>query len=284
MNSLFVNDLTVIDFSYFDLQRGIVGESWIVDIELAGELDEQGMVFDFGHVKKQIKSVIDLELDHRFAISTQLKSLEINEKKKTLELNWQNVSGSYKHISPRDAVALLDVRSITPKAAAEFLEEKVKAVVPDNVKRVSITLREENISGPFYHYSHGLKKHEGNCQRIVHGHRSRIEIYRNNQRDENLEDLWSAKFRNIYIATREDLKETCEIEGKQHFLFAYKGSQGRFELLLPEKKVYFIDTDSTVEFIAQHIAMTCAAQSPDDHFLVKAYEGVGKGSIAVSKL
>jgi 6-pyruvoyl-tetrahydropterin synthase len=49
---LFVDHLTVTYFSYLDFERGIVGESWIVDIELTGNLDNQGMVFDFGRVKK----------------------------------------------------------------------------------------------------------------------------------------------------------------------------------------------------------------------------------------
>ena len=33
---LFVRDLTVIDVSYLCAARGMVGESWLVDIELTG--------------------------------------------------------------------------------------------------------------------------------------------------------------------------------------------------------------------------------------------------------
>lgn len=36
MAQLFVDDLTVMDFSFLDRQRGVVGDSWIVDVELAG--------------------------------------------------------------------------------------------------------------------------------------------------------------------------------------------------------------------------------------------------------
>lgn len=281
MNQLFVNNLTVIDFSYFDSQRGILGESWNVDIELSGELDEQGMVFDFGHVKKQIKSIIDLELDHRFVISSQAKNLEIKKSRGSTKLSWQNVMGHYEHESPDDAIAILDTKTINTKAVAKYLEDKILEALPDNVSGVSLTLKEESIEGAYYHYSHGLKKHDGNCQRIVHGHRSAIEIYENHQRNQALEDYWAACFRNIYIGTTEDLAAEKEIEGKKHCTFSYKAQQGKFQITLPSKRVYLIDTDSTVELIATHIAEKCAEANPSNHYKIRAFEGIGKGAIAI---
>jgi len=280
MNQLFVRDLTVIDFSYFHAQRGIMGESWIADIELSGELDAQGMVFDFGHVKKEIKRIIDEEFDHRFVISKQTKNLDVSTKRGMTSLSWQNISGQYEHVSPQDAVVLLDVKTVNTQSVANYLEDILRDALPANVTDVKLTLREEQIEGAYYHYSHGLKKHEGNCQRIVHGHRSRIEIYENHKRNPDLEDYWSACFRNIYIGTREDITEALEIEGKNHLRFAYKSSQGRFSLVIPEKKTYLIDTDSTVEWIATHIAEKCLQRSPTNHYRVRAFEGVNKGAIA----
>jgi len=283
MNQLFVNNLSVIDFSYFDNQRGILGESWIVDIELSGELDDQGMVFDFGHVKKKIKSIIDEELDHRLIISKQVKDLTVKEHEENCELNWTNIMGTYQHISPKSSVLVLDVKTINTKTIASYLQDIILEALPSNVSKVQIILTEEAIDGAYYHYSHGLKKHDGNCQRIVHGHRSKIEIYENHQRSIELEDYWSACFRNIYIGTREDITLEHDVDNKAHITFSYSSTQGDFSVTLPKKRVYIIDTDSTVELIAQHIALSCAEKQPNNHYRVRAYEGVGKGAIACSK-
>ena len=79
MISLFVDNLTNLDFSFLDPQRGLVGETLIVDAELTGELDDQGMVFDFGHIKRQLRSAIEALVDHKLVVPKhpQLKFLAL---------------------------------------------------------------------------------------------------------------------------------------------------------------------------------------------------------------
>ena len=284
MSQLFINNLTVIDFSYFDNKLGILGESWMVDIELSGELDDQGMIFDFGHVKKKIKSIIDQELDHRFVISTQTKNLTVEHQEGICHLSWQHALGHFQHQSPDSAVVLLDARTINTKSIARYLEALILKELPKNITKVTLTLAEESIDQAYYHYSHGLKKHQGNCQRIIHGHRSRIEIYENHQRNPKLEDYWAACFRNAYIGTTADITEERDIEGKMHVTFSYGATQGKFSVTLPKKRIYLLDTDTTVELIARHVAQKCAEKKPHNHYLVKAFEGIGKGAIATCRL
>ena len=143
---------------------------------------------------------------------------------------------------------------------------------------VEIGLREDVIEGAYYHYVHGLKKHLGNCQRIAHGHRSRIAILRDGQYDPALSATWAERWRDIYIGTREDLLEETELAGVACYHFRYQAAQGQFDLTLPKRCCYLIDTESTVENLAQHIADVLKAEQPAAHFEVQAFEGVDKGA------
>lgn len=281
MPALFVDHLTVMDFTYLDMERGLVGESWIVDVVLEGALDEQGMVFDFGDVKKQIKRAIDDAFDHKFVVPAQLATLESSEENDALILRWTDTQGrQWQHVSPVDAVVMLPTETVTQEITTHWLAELLRRFVPHNVEAIKIRLRTEPIDGAYYHYSHGLKKHLGNCQRIAHGHRSRIEIRVDGKRAPELEQQWAERWRDIYLGTVEDMIEQFHQDKQEYVSFAYHSAQGHFALTLPAERVYFIDCDSTVELLADHLAQQIAAAHPGHAIEVKAFEGVWKGAIA----
>lgn len=281
MNHLFVDNLTVIDFAYLDPNRGLVGESWIADVVLGGELDEQGMVFDFSNVKRTIKRVIDERVDHRLVVPRGYGGLAWTEEEPDT-FTWTLTDGSrIVHRSPDEAVAWLSADRVVPSAVAALLERELMAVLPGNVTNVEVHLREEVIEGAYYHYVHGLKKHLGNCQRIAHGHRSPIRIDRNGHRDYELEKRWATLWRDIYVGSEEDVsRRWVDEKGVAYVTFEYEANQGEFALTLPERRVYMMATDTTVELIAAHMADQLKMEFPADAIRVKAYEGVGKGAIA----
>ena len=279
---LFVDNLTNVDFSFLDPQRGLLGETWLANVQLHGELDEQGMVCDFGTVKKLLRHWLDTELDHRLAVPAQSPNITITEIGDQWDIQWEfGDDGEFLHTrSPKDAIALVEAEILTPESVADWCIRRLKTLFPESVAQLELTFTCEAIDGSFYHYSHGLKKHGGNCQRIAHGHRSRIDIWANNQKCPVLEHQWAERWRDIYIGTREDIIAKPQFGGLGYYHFAYTSAQGPFELTLPQRCCYLIDTDSTVEFLAYHIAQTTRAENPDKMIRVKAFEGINKGALA----
>jgi 6-pyruvoyl-tetrahydropterin synthase len=275
---LFVDNLTVIDFSYLHSNRGVVGESWIVDIVLAGGLDDQGMVFDFGKVKKQIKQFIDAEIDHRLLVPTLSQGCKTERLNKQLQIEFPLSTGEViSHQSPEDAVLLVDAQHIDAQSISKDLQQQIKVFLPDNVTEVLVTLRNEAIEGPFYHYTHGLQKHLGQCQRIAHGHRSRIEIFVDGARDQQLEAQWADRLRDSYIATETHIVKELTVNQIPHTAMAYVAQQGDFCLTLPSAQLFIMPTESTVENIANFLAHKIAEEN-QINVVVKAYEGPDKGA------
>ncbi|MDX1525062.1 MULTISPECIES: 6-carboxytetrahydropterin synthase [Idiomarina] len=288
---LFVNDLTVIDFSYLCPERGMVGESWIVDIILDGSLNEQSMVLDFGRVKKQIKRIIDGAVDHKLAVPAEHSFTRVHHHAdgNSYWVDFLRPQQASIHLfCPADAFAFIDAEAVTMATVTDYLRAVIKRELPDNVQGLELLLRPEQIEGAFYHYTHGLKKHDGNCQRIAHGHRSRLFIALDGNRDEALEQQWAAKWQDIYLGSTEDVVELAQLQlspsatdvtPASHIGYSYTADQGLFELVVPVAENYLIPTDSTVECIATYLAQAVKQQHPDCAVKVTGFEGVGKGAI-----
>ncbi|EGG94666.1 hypothetical protein IMCC1989_2505 [gamma proteobacterium IMCC1989] len=277
---LFVDNLTNVDFSYLDADRGVVGETWLASIVLEGALDEQGMVCDFGIVKKTIRQWLDTYVDHCLVVAAQSSAANIVRDQQSIDITWQYQQKELHCLSPNEAICLIDATHITPESVASWCIKQLRELLPNTIDRIALTFTPEDIKHHSYHYTHGLKKHLGNCQRIAHGHRSTIEIYRDDKRDTSLESAWCKQWQDIYIGTRSDFIDTVQKDGVDYDHFAYDAEQGHFEITLPAADCCMIDTDSTVELIASHIANTLKQQHPNHHFKVKAFEGIGKGAIA----
>jgi len=278
---LFVNRLTVIDASSLHPQRGLLGESWIVDIELAGTLDSQGMVLDFSEVKRQVKALIDREFDHRLLVPADYPGCRLQQSADECRIEFTLESGAIlRHRSPAEAIATIPVETIDGDSLARSIAQRLHPLLPTNVEQLTLQLRQEEIDGASYRYSHGLRKHQGNCQRIAHGHRSAIRIERNGCRDRELEQQWATRWHDIYIASRDDLQRRFDENAVAMLAFAYQAPQGRFELELPAERCQLIDTESTVENLARYIAEQLKAAHPESRFRVQAFEGVDKGAIA----
>jgi 6-pyruvoyl-tetrahydropterin synthase len=287
---LFVNDLTVMDFSYLCPERGMVGESWIVDVILDGDLNEESMVLDFGKVKKQLKYLIDEYIDHKLLVPVEHTFSDVRRDSVTDRVNvdFMRPQGRSIHLScPAEAYAFVYSPTVTMDSVSAYLKDVIATHLPDNVEGIELMLRAEVINSPYYHYTHGLKKHDGNCQRIAHGHRSKVIVFEEQSESLVWQEYWAKRWSDIYIGSEEDLVELSQtdfaesqIDFTQHYIFAYESSQGRFELLIPKAESEVITTDTTVECLAQYMVSEQKRLNPELSFKVLAFEGVGKGAIA----
>jgi len=277
---LFVKRLTNLDFSFLDPERGLVGESWLLDIELSGNLNEQGMVLDFGIVKKLVRDYIEQHVDHCLLVPVKYGGCDVLEKGKQLDIAFYLHNGqSITHKSNHNAVAMIPADTINTETVTYYLLEQLKSLLPGNVSRLKINLYTEPGLKESYQYSHGLRKHQGNCQRIAHGHRSRLRITLDGHRSQDWEQHWLEKWKDIYIGTRQHLANE-KSEDLSCYHFKYGTSQGEFQLKLPKRKCYLLENETTVENIAQHLAEQVAEKETGKTIIVKAFEGIGKGAIA----
>lgn len=272
--TLFVRALTALDASAWSNTRGLYGISQHLDIELDGEVGHDGMLFDFGNVKPWAKTLIDQDADHTLIVPTLAEGISVTDCLEGLSLRFtqpyvMEVRG------PHQAFCLLPVAEITDEVMTQHFETLLMRRLPPRVDAIRVTLRNEVIEGASYTYSHGLRHHTGNCQRIAHGHRSPLVIERNGERNAMLEREWAEKLHDRYLAEEADLVD----RPGRDMVFSYEAPQGKFRIRLPRQQVWLLPTPTTIEWIADWLARQIALAS-GDAIRVEAYEGINKGAIA----
>lgn len=272
--SLFVNHLTHLDVSLWCPKQGLMGCSWQVDVQLDGELGEDGMLLDFGQVKPWIKHTLDSGLDHTLLVPVEAVGVDVSDCSEGICVR-TTFPYAMEVRGPAEAFTLLPWKSITIEHIAHELSEALTKQRPANIDRITLSLTDEAIEGASYGYSHGLKRHIGNCQRIAHGHRSRLYIWQGNKRQEALERHWATWLDNRYLLEQADVTN----QSKTSLTCGYMAAQGKFSITLPLARCSILPHPTTVENIARWLAKRIAEESGQPTF-VQAFEGINKGATA----
>jgi len=162
--------------------------------------------------------------------------------------------------------------------------------LPSSIHRIGIHLRDESAeeTAAFFRYTHGLTHHEGMCQRLFHGHRSRVEVYLGEERRADLEHFVARELfdSNVHITTPAQVIEGSFEIGKRGkdsspIVLAINGSQGVFKAVLPANKVFVVDDETSIERIALEVARSIHNRIDSrDQLRVVCYEGINKGAAA----
>ncbi|SDG55405.1 6-pyruvoyl tetrahydropterin synthase [Onishia taeanensis] len=276
--TLFVNGLTHLDASLWCSTRGLIGVSWQVNAELDGELGEDGMLFDFGQVKPWIKSRLDDSADHTLIVPTEAPGVTVSECSEGLVIR-TTTPYAMEVRGPHQAFTLVPWTQITPTALAEHFSEQMLQDPPPRVSAIRLSFEDEVLSGAAYTYSHGLRRHSGNCQRIAHGHRSPLHIWQAGKRAPALEADWAERLADRYLVDASDILDDPEAAAKGELTTRYRAPQGEFFLRLPRERCVTLPTATTIEQIAAWLAKKVAGET-GEATRVQAFEGIGKGAIA----
>lgn len=296
-STLFVRDVGKIDSAMFDPSLGIIGQSWYVDVWLTGTLDENGFVFDFSPLKSLIRQTLSSTLDHALIIPVGSQTVQYSEfdnaERWTLRSKARGDvrDARWDYISPKGSVFPVHTVALKTATIEQEFARILRHRLPQTVHQLVVKLREESISPTeaSYRYTHGITGHNGLCQRLFHGHRSRIEIYIGDERRPDLEHFIVREVfgTNVHIATLNQVKSgNGEIgqRGKtdEPITLAYAGTLGSFEATLPANRVFFVEGETSVESLAREVARLIKREErPSERVRAVCYEGIDKGAEAI---
>ncbi|NJE01447.1 6-carboxytetrahydropterin synthase [Thermococcus sp. JdF3] len=109
----------------------IHGHTYNVDVEIWGDVNENGMIFDFNHLSRLIKL-----LDHRIIVSESWV-VERKEGLIVIEKNGKRLE------LPADEAVILDKPNVTAEYIAEWFAERITEKAGENVRKIRVKIWED---------------------------------------------------------------------------------------------------------------------------------------------
>ena len=280
--TLFLNDFTVLDYAFVGDRGGIFGGSYFVSVELEGDLDEKDFLLDFGPAKKLLKKLVDESFDHKLLVPT-------GGGKARVVSGGLEIEGGWSYECPREAYELFPDALIDAGVLEYHLGRLAKGLLPPNVKaaRFRLSAPERLETGASFRYTHGLRYHEGNCQRLFHGHRNPVEVWVEGQRSPEWEAILAAEWSDAHFVALPTLKNLPELDlplGRRRARHEgvakveYKSAQGVFRAKLPAARVVLVESEPSIEKMAELGATVLRDLGLKGPLRVVAFEGLNKGA------
>jgi 6-pyruvoyl-tetrahydropterin synthase len=286
----------MLDFAVFDPSLGVIGHSWHVDVTIKGGLDENGFVYDFGHLKSLVKGGLDSTIDHSLVIPISSQAVRYSDA--IDHEHWRMYTKSrqdqpefwWEYKCPKGSVFPIRAVAITKPVLENELAKIVRHRLPESVFDVTLYLREEAISASeaCIRYTHGLDGHKGQCQRLYHGHRSRIEVYADNERRGDLEHLLARQLlgTNVHVASAKQILRGPHRIGErlddsnEPVTVGYRSEQGYFEATLPAHRLFTLPQETSIEAFTNQLAhFTYQEIAAHSALKVVCFEGINKGAM-----
>jgi 6-pyruvoyl-tetrahydropterin synthase len=296
LSGIFLRDVSRFDCAIFDPGLGVIGQSWNVDINLLGPIDEQGFVHDFGTLKGLISQTLKASLDHALIIPIGSQGIMYAETPEGELWRFQAKSrnggpdNTWEYRCPKGAVYPIRSVALRPAVIEQEIARLLRHRLPDSVHQITAKLREETIDATqaTYRHTHGILSHAGFCQRLFHGHRNRVEVYAGAERRPDLEQ-WVAREllgANVHVSTPAQVKSgghPIGTRGKPEdtITIGGTGSLGYYEAVLPADRVFMVETETSCECTGRQIlkALKEREKNSREKLRVICFEGIGKGSL-----
>jgi 6-pyruvoyl-tetrahydropterin synthase len=276
--SLFLNEFTVLDCAYLGA-GGVAGDSYYVSAEMEGALDAQDFLLDFSAAKKTLKALVDDTFDHKLLVPAVLARFDSGV------LLWD---GGELH-GPRSAFELFPEAEINAGVIEYHLARLARAVLPANVEGVKFRLSSPArfLGEASFRYTHGLRYHTGNCQRLFHGHRNPVEVWVDGARSPHWEARLSAEWDGAHFVAAPTLLNRAALDlplGERRAShdgmaeIAYTGSQGVFRGRIAASRVVLTGAEPSIETMSALGLERLKSWGLRGAVRVVAYEGLNKGA------